>query len=82
MVNQSSDDSVITYLRQQKLMLLELALLMLSILIMALEGGNYAYYQIGMAILLGIIVLLALWKLIRQYYIDKDLIQQRQFKQH
>ena len=67
MMNFSGDDSVITYLRQQKLMLLELALLMLSIMILALEWGNYYYYQLYMAILLGVIGLLALWKLIRQY---------------
>ena len=78
MMNFSGDDSVITYLRQQKLMLLELVLLMLSIMILALEGGNYYYYQLYMAILLGVIGLLTLWKLIRQYYIEKDLIQQRQ----
>ena len=39
MMNFSGDDSVITYLRQQKLMLLELVLLMLSIMILALEGA-------------------------------------------
>lgn len=78
MMNFSGDDSVITYLRQQKIMLLELALLMLSIMIPVLEWGNYDYYQIYMDILLGVILLLALWKLIRQYYIEKDLIQQRQ----
>ena len=38
-MNFSGDDSVITYLRQQKLMLLELVLLMLSIMILALEGA-------------------------------------------
>ena len=55
MVNQSSDDSVITYLRQQKLMLLELALLMTSTWVLAMK------YQLSMAVLLSVIVLLALW---------------------
>ena len=72
MMKNCSDESVITYLRQQKLMLLELALLMTSIWVLAMK------YQLSMAVLLSVIVLLALWKLIRQYYIEKDLVQQRQ----
>ena len=59
-------------------MLVELALLVLSGMILVLQWDNYAYYQNGIAILLGSIILLALWKLISQYYIEKDLIQQRQ----
>ena len=52
MLNYSYAYPVITYLRQQKLILFELALLIVSIVIMAAKWGDYSYYQLGMAILL------------------------------
>lgn len=78
MLHNSYAYPVISYLRQQKLMLFELALLMTSIVILALKWGIYSYHQLSIAVILVGIVVLVLWKLTLQYYIEQDISQQRQ----